>query len=171
MHKYLLTSPWEIKLSLNTYSTLPLAEIFSACSQKRTLPFSNNCTANSDFRGITTEKMEREGTQMRSESLIDQFWFSKLDNGDHYAYDLIVNQPDIHVIHKGHKSNVKHDLKNCQFWRQNDVQYSLGNLWSWLIFSSSFRPVITHEHSSVSAQPHNNERNIIITDRNIIPCN
>lgn len=51
-----LTSPWEIILSLNTYSTFPLADIFSAWSQKRTLPFSSNSTASSLFRGITAER-------------------------------------------------------------------------------------------------------------------
>lgn len=52
----LLTSPWWITLSLNTYSTFPLAEIFSACNQKRTLPFSISSTASSVFRGMTGEE-------------------------------------------------------------------------------------------------------------------
>ncbi len=51
-----LTSPWWITLSLNTYSTFPLAEIFSACNQKRTLPFSSSSTASSVFRGMTGEE-------------------------------------------------------------------------------------------------------------------
>lgn len=63
-----LTSPWEIILSLNTYSTFPLAEIFSACNQKRTLPFSSNSTASSDFRGMT----EEEGWKWIIESVITE---------------------------------------------------------------------------------------------------
>lgn len=62
----LLTSPWEIATSLKTYSILASPEIFSACSQKRTLPFSSISTANSDFRGMTRGRWWGRGVIERS---------------------------------------------------------------------------------------------------------
>lgn len=72
-----LTSPCEIMLSLKTYSTLPFADIFSACSQNRTLPFSNSSTASSDFKGITIgEERQLINTARAFDLMASGFWIS-----------------------------------------------------------------------------------------------
>ncbi len=69
-----LTSPWWITLSLNTYSTFPLAEIFSACNQKRTLPFSISSTASSVFRGMTGEEGESINSVLNNIYCFGDLW-------------------------------------------------------------------------------------------------